>query len=1009
MRRLTTILILLVALLLGCAPNGEFDDGVVRLSYDDSLQSWRAEVRVDHWQRQPGESITLNVDLRAKLPLLAEHPELWEGLYLVAWGERLYDRAGAPSRQSNIFMSGFFTPGGLPIESGQTTPMLASLGAAFGSPLESSVFIPREALRGKILALRQPLTIPVAPDCPPGIYRLHLRLLVKIPTREAILDLHQISALIGRYIIDADPQSLPLLGMLKLRESYFPNTYLPPLRVGDPEPPHMPVTLLSDRIANGVRGVVSEQDRRHFALSHRTKLNGELVLRQGDYDLALSPVAYYPLSGIPEKSQGAHVLPSQTINYLDWASGVLQWQAIDPHGGVAGEGNARVTGIDNGLMQTELPARMSLHMPGRYRVIVEGHVDDQLGRRYNFGGDYVFWIAQPLSFSTAAKLGTSFFPGQSFPPKVQIHPMVPAYVKLHVRYFPQSDKTRMREIEVDGYANEFGYFVPSPNQKRMTFDEPGEYDARIRAAYVDPYHQLWYGSQQSAGVVAERAPAITLHGAKQNSYGMDHRKPDFGLPERYHAHDEGSFPNTRFLDYVDCQAVNPPYYSGDVLYVATTMDGANNVQALMVQNAHPPAWRRDCLERFRRLRPFLLNQPWARPHLFDQAITLGVMTPVTFPLNDATDQMPILSRHRHAWSPYNFPEGADLYNYYYFTAIRPGFPAYSIITDGTMHQAYWNVSGNRFGDQLNAGPNGDLPEDIYRLDAGLVYRDEATGRRSYAAYAATLMVLPPHSYANRVTAPAAEPLLNVNGLDYPLFLAIEAGAILHPGQPLALAAMVFPPVAAQVNMQMTTPSGRIESVSGPASELGIFSRPEGVYRLNEPGVYRIKAETEYAGKHGGVLGAPNDEYFHFVVAPDRRQFVSVAGPMVHEFDPAGVVPIRLQIDPAINNPVLTWSIVCPGIVMDSGQMPLAGHDFEYRFIPTQFAMQFPNFEVVDLVNGRPRMGKSVFFVFFVEGTDEQGRKVCDVATLITRDNRLVAMPGGARADEASRAALTPNN
>ena len=119
-------------------------------------------------------------------------------------------------------------------------------------------------------------------------------------------------------------------------------------------------------------------------------------------------------------------------------------------------------------------------------------------------------------------------------------------------------------------------------------------------------------------------------------------------------------------------------------------------------------------------------------------------------------QLPILSQHRQSWSPYNYPEGRSIENYYYISAIRPGFPAFSMVADSAPFQSYWATSPNTFGEMFNAGPTGDLPQDLYRIDGGLVYRDPATGVSSYAAYASTLVIQPRETYRNRTEAPAED-------------------------------------------------------------------------------------------------------------------------------------------------------------------------------------------------------------------------------------------------------------
>ena len=125
----------------------------------------------------------------------------------------------------------------------------------------------------------------------------------------------------------------------------------------------------------------------------------------------------------------------------------------------------------------------------------------------------------------------------------------------------------------------------------------------------------------------------------------------------------------------------------------------------------------------------------------------------------------------------------------------------------------------------------------------------------------------------------------------------EPRAILNPGQRIALAATVFPPVPAHVRMGMKTPSGEVKITDGYANSIGVFSSARNVFTLNEAGVYHVKATTEYKGKRGGVVGATNDEYMHFAIEPDHPSLIQVKLPFQSKVDLSGVFPIPVEIDP----------------------------------------------------------------------------------------------------------------
>ncbi|MCZ7584356.1 MAG: hypothetical protein M5R36_14020 [Deltaproteobacteria bacterium] len=540
----------------------------------------------------------------------------------------------------------------------------------------------------------------------------------------------------------------------------------------------MPVTLFADQVIMGQKGVLSEEDASSFGLSQRVRLSSDFVIPPDRYRLAMSPVPYFPRAAVPESSHGAVTVSSSLPHFIDFSTAQFRCELEDPDGRTTVCGMGAIAGVDDGILQTAEPAELDLENFGRYQVRIAGTVRDRTGHEYEFGGTYKFWVALPLSFSTASKTGSSFHVGSVFPTKVQIHPLVPAYVTLCVRHYPQSDPARVREKKTfEGYANHFGYFPPT-GRKPLVFDEPGEYVAEILAAYRQENGTLWIGSQKAAGVVAEDNPSVTVHGARIDLYPQKYKDVVVHLPTRGIAPDEASNGMTRYIDVSDCKDLTPPFWSGDILATPTGLDNSNNIMALMAQDVHDSALLRTEEERWSRF----VEEGREPDGTTADAVTLpGVIAVFHGADGERPGQWPILSSHRRGYSPYDFPEGASLINYTYFTAIRPGFPAFTMVTDSTPFHAYWNPSPNGFGGQINAGPTGDLPQDMYRIDAGLVYRDLESGRNSYAAYTATVVIDPTETYARGITRVGERPLFSVAGVDYDLFLALEAAAILEPG------------------------------------------------------------------------------------------------------------------------------------------------------------------------------------------------------------------------------------
>ena len=104
-----------------------------------------------------------------------------------------------------------------------------------------------------------------------------------------------------------------------------------------------------------------------------------------------------------------------------------------------------------------------------------------------------------------------------------------------------------------------------------------------------------------------------------------------------------------------------------------------------------------------------------------------------------SNSLPLLSKNRKGYQPFCFPEDNVVSSYFYFTAIRPGMIAYTQISDSTNFMNNWTAA-SIFGEQINAGPNGDMPGDVYRFYGGTVYRNVEKNFFNYAAYASMAAV-----------------------------------------------------------------------------------------------------------------------------------------------------------------------------------------------------------------------------------------------------------------------------
>lgn len=288
---------------------------------------------------------------------------------------------------------------------------------------------------------------------------------------------------------------------------------------------------------------------------------------------------------------------------------------------------------------------------------------------------------------------------------------------------------------------------------------------------------------------------------------------------------------------------------------------------------------------------------------------------------------------------------------------------------------------------MNVGHNGDLPGDIYRFLGGAVIQDSRSDRPLYGIYSSVGIVIPSGALGNRISAPCAEPLLEMNGREHFLFFAIEAAQIREVGSSFALSGTVLPAVSADVTYTVFDPEGLSKPYHAKANAIGRCY--VGRVECATPGVYRMKVNVDYQGKKGDVLGTGDGVYHNYVVDGDPEPLFTLQtqhGSAKIKADED--LLLRFEVDTAIDNPNVTYTVLMPGIVMSEGTIPVHDHLFQYVFSPREAAMQFSSYDVRDYFTGQKKLSDTVVFVFFLEGTVPGRGKVFDAQKLILRGDQL---------------------
>ncbi|MCH6545826.1 MAG: hypothetical protein IH796_07470, partial [Deltaproteobacteria bacterium] len=255
---------------------------------DRTLPVWVLTGTIDRQEVDPGESIRIRGKLEIRSPLLQdiESMEVYPSFRL----ERLSGPQGYGSLAQNIFASIFLTPTGLPIER-------VPIGNDFAATIVQMNKVAEDRVEASL-----DLAMPVPADLPAGYYVL----LGTMGFPDPVL---------GEF-----PNDIMIhVDKVGLR---FP--YLPVIRVGDPAPPRLFWTLLTDTLSNGTRGVGAVEDRERFALAPRILTQSETFIIPKVDSASGAPLTYRLEPFAPTVSRGDRgVLPAPPVIPFQFPSGSL--------------------------------------------------------------------------------------------------------------------------------------------------------------------------------------------------------------------------------------------------------------------------------------------------------------------------------------------------------------------------------------------------------------------------------------------------------------------------------------------------------------------------------------------------------------------------------------------------------------------------------------------------------------------------------------------------------------
>lgn len=916
---------------------------------------------------EPGGEWSFDYDLEVDLRKYESKFGKFSHLIVAVQGDWRHDREGFYRNGPSTFaVSSNFTVTGEPIERFDGWPRLKLLHGKDGSPFEGvQTFELDENNPAQKYRFRNTMTVRIPYDAPVGYYEPNFYVLVKVEGVSLPVHLAQYGS--------------------EWNESSF--SALPLVKVGRPKAPKLPWTILSKYKISGNSGILPEEQQDRTRIIHRAGFLNELILPPGRYEIEPGFPTVFPKGHIAPLDGGLEVVPVRLVNYLTSGSGQAAC-TIDGPVGKANLGSKRFKGIGEiGPLLENGPFVADMTQTGPYAIRLTGTISDAFGRNFQGGGTYAVTIANPLTFSTSCKPGTSFLVGNGYPAKVNINPPFPAEVEVLVDYYPNSDATRKRTWVATGRANRFGHFAT--HEKPIFFDEPGEYHSTVTARYVDAKGRLWMNQQTSIGVIAPQKPTINLHGTRSFPYSNKMDQINHGAVKQFADRQDLT---TSFMPFTPSMLPDPyaPYNPGDTLFIPSNGFNESLVEPHLSMEVKDSFLAARLTEAYRE--PSFMapapHQPETDPWIYMKDIVqISTDSFSWFPINSGrTDELPVLPAGEDGLHPFAFPQNKTFDAYTIMGVVRPGFPVMTSVYQTDAIGLYWLASPNHFGNHFNTGINGDLPGDAYRIQAGAVVMDLENGRNYYDAYASAIVVIPSDGTATAILPPGEQVLVTRLGRDFKLFFALDSHDAYEVGEIMAFGGMVFPNVEADVTWLVTKPSGEEVLVSGKANRLGLCRGSPGVL-ADEPGIYYVRLSAKWKDLEGDLVGSKDGVYWHCAAPRDNSPLLTTSLPAVYEMNAEKGVRVLLSWPEILQNVKLHWAVLMPGQVLDQGMINPEKAEWDYPFEPVQFVAQFPNLDVRNFSTGEWELADTILLQFFLEGELNE-EKVYDSLRLVLRRDVL---------------------
>lgn len=902
---------------------------------------------------------------------------------------RFFDQDGNQVPVVGVFATTFSTPTGLPISRELIEPSPITGTYESGEWIWVTEYVIQTTISGT-------LDIPI--DLAAGYYRPQLGFyFVGIPLGPVYSSL--------RYGAGQEPRS----------------AYLPVLKLGDPQPPRLYWTLLSNNLSQGTRGAISRQDKGEFNLIPHIITQADTFIVPRIDDRSGEPIVYHlepfmPLISltdrgvvrapvIPFKLPSGNLLvevkrPDGDVDSIGPSSFVQPTiqGVVNRDGKVLDNGGGRIDDLYQ-LSTLDQSFEYSFPMDGHYVITMTGEIEDIWGNLYHGGGTYDVYVAHPIRVEPGQLPTTPYEEGDFSSAGLHLYPPVPADVEIRLLHLPNSDPAQAVEQTVSGTANRFGYFYPPSNILASQMETPGEFRIDITVVYTDTDGSLWMGSATWGNVVEGANAAIIAHGRRgldlagpHNNIWFTHRTLNLNIPGLHSMY---------------------PYYSGDILWGNQTDDwcgGDAIIPALTIEEAAGSEIRNIIEDRWNNFR---------HSNIFEGMSFIDRMSQNEMPLFSTTSD-----RNDLFWSA----DLIDQYGYAYRSSERPGVRVHETNSEDALGVGYWRFDAE-FGGQ--AGILGDLPNDLKWEFGGAVFRTitETNPINEYGIYGSLWVLTPDNDpVGSRVMPPfqgasgdpSGGPIMVLKGEEIDIFFmpkGVQPGDILELGDLFSFSGHVGPPLNSTVAVTVTSPGGQIINFNGQANKVGWLYDPGFSFPMEEQGRWTVDVHVVHTGttpsisnpptthNKGDLLGSVDGRYHFYVVDPGSpilNVLSPAAGYLQWPLDPVTQMPytvtattISVDLPGGLSDMQVDYTTRMPGFILDQGTFQPSGEVFEITYDPLALHQDYPNLDLMAKDSAIAGLTDPVLVTFLLSG--KQDGVDVQRAGMVFFDGDYVWVPSGSGA------------